>query len=112
MITFPGKHVRLEVERNDSSDVITESLEHLLRVCRLNNFRGAIVVSDCEEHICYAGLREAVRYFGKMASMRLALVFPRVKTGLPDDLKHNAEATGLDCEVFVDEAVAVRWLGG
>lgn len=83
MITFPDTHVRLEVQRHESANVITESVEHLLRVCRLNNFRRAVVVSKCEESVCYAALRKSVRYFGNMAPMRLALVFPHVKTSLP-----------------------------
>lgn len=111
MITFPDTLVRLEVQRDKSADVITESVEHLLRVCRLNNFRLAVVVSKSEESVCYAALCKSVRYFGNMAPMRLALVFPHVKTSLPEDLKHSVQAAGLECAVFRDEFAAIRWLG-
>lgn len=111
MITFPGTYVRLDIERNESPDVVTESLEHLLRVCRLNKFRRAVVVSEREEHVLLSALGRAVRYCGNISSTRLALVFPRVRTDLPKDIKEIADAASLECEVFRDEAAAIRWLG-
>ena len=111
MITFPPGYVRLAIEEDRSLDQAIESVEHLLRVCRLNRFGRALIACERDETACHSAMREALRHSAASTSpIRLGVVFPKLSAALPADVRHSAQMAGVDCEVFADEASALRWL--
>jgi hypothetical protein len=112
MITFESGFVRLAIEKNQGAELVAESVAHLLRVCRLNNFRRALVVTELDDKSWQSGLTEEVRFTvrGSKAATRLGVVVPQLSTVLASDVRRSAEAAGFECRLFSDEAEAVRWL--
>lgn len=112
MITFPPGYARLELRENQGSQEVRESIEHLLRVCCMNAFQRALVVTDGHSQMCLHALAEAIRFYPptSLGSMRLALVALRGDATMPGDLLIDALAAGLACAAFTDEPSAVRWL--
>lgn len=111
MITFESGHVRLTIDENQHPGGVNESVAHLLRLCRLNKFHRALVVSGRDERV-YASLCNALRFTpnGSMGMMRLGVVIRRPGVVLPQDVQQTTQAAGFKCEVFSDEAAALSWL--
>ena len=113
MLSLASGYARLDIPKDEDFSAISESIRALLHVCRLNGFRGALVVSRQEAFDWRSSVRIALRFAaarGAIDGMRLALVMHHFNDGARDDVLAVARNAGMDCQVFRREGEAIAWL--
>lgn len=113
MLTLATGYARLDIPHDEDFGRVSESIRALLHVCRLNRFRGALVVSAQDAYDWRSSLRMGIRFAaarGATGDVRLALVAGHFNDGAREDVLAVAREAKLECRVFRDEAEALAWL--
>ena len=115
MLSLASGYARLDIPKDEDFATISESIRSLLHVCRLNGFRGALVVSRQDAFDWRSSVRIALRFAaarGAIDGTRLALVAAHFNDGARDDVLAVARSVSVECKVFRREGEAIAWLSG
>jgi hypothetical protein len=115
MLSLANGYARLTIRQDEEFGHVSESIRALLHVCRLNGFRGALVVSDQDAFDWRSSLRIGLRFAaarGGAGDVRLALVVRHFNDGAREDVLAVAREAKLECRIFRGEEEAIAWLGG
>lgn len=115
MLTLEPGYARLDISRDEDFGRVSESIRALLQVCRMNRFRGALIVSAQDAFDWRSSLRMGIRFSaarGAMPGVRLACVVRHFNDGAQQDVLAVAREARLECRIFRDEEEAIAWLGG
>ena len=112
MLSMTPDYVRLTVQKDEAFEGVVESVRSVFQICRLNNFAGALVISEQDPLDWRSSMRVAIRFAASrwaLPSMKLAFVIPE-----PGRVRAEVEAVandaGLECRVFPQEPEAIGWL--
>jgi hypothetical protein len=113
MLSLTSTYARLDIEKTLPFGEVTESLRSLFQICRLNDFRAALIVSDQDAYDCRSSLRIALKFTasrGAIPPIRLAMVIANGDFGVRKDIQDVATDVGLECKTFAKEKDGVSWL--
>src|SRR5258706_5401348 len=77
MLSMTPDYVRLTVLKDEPFEGVVESVRSVFQICRLNNFAGAIVVSEQDPLDWRSSMRVAIRFAASrwtLPRMKLAFV--------------------------------------
>jgi hypothetical protein len=113
VLSLASGYARLDIPKDEDFSAISESIRALLHVCRLNGFRGALVVSRQDAFDWRSSVRIALRFAaarGAVDGMRLGLVADHFNDAASHDVLAVARSVGVECRVFRREGEAIAWL--
>lgn len=113
MLSLGSGYARLDIPKDEDFAGISESIRSLLHVCRLNGYRGALVVSRQSAFDWRSSVRIGIRFAaarGVVDGLRLALVTDHFNDGAHHDVLSVARSVGVECRVFRREGEAIAWL--
>ena len=113
MLSLAKDHARLEIPANEDFSDVSESIRMLFQLCRVNNLRGALIVSLQGPTDWRSCMRLAIRFCasrGTLPNSKLALVVHGTEPRHRDDVREAARESELICQVFESEPAAVAWL--
>src|SRR5258706_3414354 len=94
MLSMTPDYVRLTVLKDEPFEGVVESVRSVFQICRLNNFAGAIVVSEQDPLDWRSSMRVAIRFAASrwtLPRMKLAFVMHE-----PGKVRRGVEAGGSD----------------
>jgi hypothetical protein len=113
MLSLTPKYARLTIEKLQAFGDVTESLRSLFQICRLNDFKAALVVSYQDAYDFRSSVRVALRFAASRSAIppiKLALVVSGADFGVRGDVQDVAEELGLECKFFFVEEHAISWI--
>lgn len=113
MVSLEKDYARLEISTDDSFGDVSDAVLMLFQLCRVNNLRGALLVSHQGPMDWRSSIRVGIRFShlkGALPDSKLALVVQGTETRQRDDVCEAARDVGLTCRVFEDEPEALAWL--
>jgi hypothetical protein len=113
MLSLTSTYARLGIHKTQAFNEVSESLRSLFQICRLNDFRAALIVSTQDAYDFRSSLRIALRFAASRSALpgiKLALVVAGADFGIRKDVQDVAEEVGLECKLFALEEQAISWI--